>query len=127
MYSNILFDNLEDALIYHKIHEDDFYINSVEHPNSLERFTYNDNIFYHIGKGYKLYPGYPLANQMWYNQLKLVNKFAIDNNVPVFRLFMDGKVAYIGNYTFDRYRKKIGENGFTYFEFKLLKKKRFWI
>lgn len=126
MESNILFYNIEEALKYHKITEDGFYINSIDHPNSLERFTYNDNIFYHIGKGPKLYPGYPLANQMWNNQLYFLDKFVINNNIPVFKQFIDGRVIYIGNYSFDRYRKKICDNGFTYFEFKLIKKRNYW-
>jgi len=124
MDSNILFDNLQEALKYHKIsEEDELYIVSIEHPNSLEKFTYNNNIFYHIGKGPKLYPGYPLANQMWFNQSNLIDKFVQYDNMPVFRQFMDGRVAYLGKYCFDRYRKKLGENGFTYFEFKLIKKR----
>ena len=127
MDSNILFNNIEEALKYHKISEDEMYINSIEHPNSLERFSYNDKIFYHIGKGTKLYPGYPLANQMWHNQLKLIDKFVNNNTIDVFRQFMDGAVIYLGKYCYDKCRKKIGENGFTYFEFKLMKKRNVWL
>jgi len=118
---NILFNNMKEALEYFKISKDDFYIKVNYHPDSLERFTCNNNIYYHVGKGRKLSSGYPIANQMWYNQNRLVDKICKNLSIAVFEIYYDNKVIYIGNYIFDKYEKKIANNGFTYFEFKLLK------
>ena len=118
------FKNFDDALTHYKMAESDIYIKIIEHPKSFERFSTNYCMLYIIGEGPKSSPGYPSGNQLWHNQFNLINKFNLCSHVPVFRKALDGTSEYIGKYVFKSFCKKIADNGFTYYEYTLLKKEK---
>ena len=118
------FKNFDDALIHYYMRETDTFIKIIEHPKSFERFSSNNCILYIIGEGPKSSPGYPSGNQLWCNQLNIIKKFIICSHVPVFCESIDGTTEYIGKYVFKNFSKKIANNGFTYYEFTLLKKEK---
>ena len=118
------FKNLDDALSHYNMKESNTYIKIIEHPKSFERFSSNNRFLYIIGEGLKSSPGYPSGNQLWCNQFNLINKFNICSHVPVFRKALDGTSEYIGKYVFKSFCKKIADNGFTYYEYTLLKKEK---
>ena len=118
------FKNFDDALSHYNMKESDIYIKIIEHPKSFERFSSKNRLLYIIGEGLKSSPGYPSGNQLWHNQFNLINKFNVCNYIPVFRTALDGTTEYVGKYVLKSFRKKIADNGFTYYEYTLLKKEK---
>jgi hypothetical protein len=95
-----------------------------ESADSLERFDFGDNVFYKLGEGKMLRPGHPSGNQMYNRMLPIIKNFIKQRLFPVFVKRSDGTYIYKGKYAYDRFRKKVSFEGFSYFEIRMLRKER---
>jgi hypothetical protein len=110
-----MFDNL------HKI-KDFSRIEIVEHPKSLERFAQHDNILHKLGVGKFLSPGHPAGNQQLHSQMPFFNS-ASKHNFQVYKKALNGETHYMGEYMLEDYKKKMSFEGFSYFLFRLRRRK----
>jgi hypothetical protein len=116
--------SLGELLAAHNIEKGaNFYVIE-EVDGSLERFESGDMIFYKLGEGKMLRPGHPSGNQMYNRLVPTIKKFIEQPFVPVFVKRADGTYIYKGKYVYDRFRKKISFEGFTYFEIRMLRRER---
>ena len=120
MILDLVFDSFEDAFAYYNVSYDTS-IKIIDHPRSLERFERKGKILYHMGIGPIVNHGYPKCNQLGNNQIVLFNKLFNNSYVNVFYKNTNGQIKYAGKYIYGSSEKKIANNGFTYYEFMLLK------
>lgn len=109
-----MFDNLYK-------HDDIGRIEIAVHPKSLERFTQHGNILYKLGVGKFLNPGHPAGNQQLHSQIPFF-KSAAKHNFQVYKIGADGVSQYMGEYFLDEYKKKTTFEGFSYFQFKMMRR-----
>jgi hypothetical protein len=113
------FRNLPEAFTYMDISDNSEYILIEEHPESLERIVQGGRAIYIIGKGLMNLPGRPGGNQDFSNQLPFFYDVKLGTNLfPIFYSSLNGRVRFVGTYTFVDYVKKISPAGFGYYEFK---------
>jgi len=121
MTENIIFSSYDHAYSYLNIPRDEVCVKMVEHEKSLNRTTYNNKNIFFVGIGREKFPGYPNTHQSWIKQKPLIDKFATDGYIRVFTENVLG-IRYLGVYVYSNYVKKMANNGFIYFEYKLTKR-----
>ena len=94
-----------------------------EHRDSLERIEFNGQFVYVVGKGLMKSPGHPAGNQMFHRQ----NEYLRVGSTPpylfsVFYQDIQGDVKHLGEYTIHTIYKRNSFEGFSYYEFKLIRK-----
>ena len=94
-----------------------------EHRDSLERIEFNGKFVYVVGKGLMKSPGHPAGNQLFHRQ----NEYLRVGSTPpylfsVFYQDIQGDVKHLGEYIIHTIYKRNSFEGFSYYEFKLIRK-----
>jgi hypothetical protein len=94
-----------------------------EHRDSLERIEFNGQFVYVVGKGRMKSPGHPAGNQLFHRQ----NEYLRVGSTPpylfsVFYQDIQGDVKHLGEYTIHSISKRNSFEGFSYYEFKLIRR-----
>jgi hypothetical protein len=108
MEVNINFKTLEEAIKYFCIDKNDFYI-IVDECSSLNQVLNNGSKVIYGGNG--LLNGH----RLWSKQIILLNKM-LNRKVIIFQKKINGKFICLGKYIYLDNSKKMGFNGFTYFD-----------
>jgi len=122
MNYNQVFKTFEEAKLHYKIPDDRLYLKIIDHPSSLNKILLRGKVVNYIGKGIKLYPGYPGGNQSYASQFPIIQHFSKFNTIYIFRKLIDGNIVCMGQYLFQNMKKKIAETGFTYYDIKFYRK-----
>jgi hypothetical protein len=94
-----------------------------QHRDSLERIEFNGQFVYVVGKGLMKSPGHPAGNQLFHRQ----NEYLRVGSTPpylfsVFYQDIQGDVKHLGEYTIHTICKRNSFEGFSYYEFKLIRR-----
>ena len=90
-----------------------------DHIDSYNRYTHAGRIIYYVGEGRTKSPGHPAGNQMENKQEPFRRSWGLQNRFPLLHKRYDGSVILLGYYRVSDMRKRMGHEGFTYFEFEL--------
>lgn len=90
-----------------------------DHAGSYDRITLGGKFVYYVGKGIKSSPGHPGANQLETKQRMFYRSFTLQNEVPILHKSKRGGVELLGYYKVKDVRKRVSDEGFSYFEVKL--------
>jgi hypothetical protein len=108
MEVKINFNTLEEAVKYFCKDSNDFYI-KIDECSSLNQVLNNGSKVIYGGNG--LLNGH----RLWSKQIILLNKM-LNRKVIIFQKKINGRFIYLGKYNYSDNNKKMGYNGFTYFE-----------
>jgi hypothetical protein len=78
---------------------------------------------YFLGLGMRNYQGGPAGNQFWYKQAPFDYSEKHKTDIPLFVKENDGYVTFIGYYRVNAIYKRVGSQGFSYFQARLLRSK----
>lgn len=78
---------------------------------------------YFLGLGLRNYQGGPAGNMYWHRQAPFDYSEKNKTNIPLFVKEPDGYVTFIGYYRVNAIYKRVGSQGFSYFQAKLLRSK----
>ncbi len=90
-----------------------------EHPRSYHRILKGGQTIYYVGIGSHTTPGHPTGNHQWESQSPFIRSLKHCTIFPVLYKRYEGAVIFMGNYQVKMHNKKISNEGFTYYEFKL--------
>jgi len=90
-----------------------------DHPDSYNRVTSLGRIISCIGVGRCKSPGHPRGNQMEHAQTPFIVTWHHSLRFPVLNKKENGAVLLLGYYYITGMRKRMGNEGFSYFEFVL--------
>jgi len=90
-----------------------------DHCESYNRYDYSGRIIYYVGIGLTKSPGHPSGNQIQQRQRPFWQSWVIQNTFPILRKRYDGIVELLGYYRVVNMQKRLGNEGFTYFEIEL--------
>ena len=93
-------------------------ISIIDDPRTLESISNQGRIIRVVGCGHLISPGRPGRNQNLEDQRAFRLRFYQYRRLPVFYCTRDG-VMFLGLYSLAAISKKISENGFTYYEYKM--------
>ena len=88
-------------------------------PGSYDRVVMEGKFVYCVGNGMKSSPGHPSANQLEYRQRIFYKSYILQNEIPVLYQTAIGGVKLLGFYKLNDVRKRVSDEGFSYFEMKL--------
>lgn len=95
-----------------------------DHVGSYDRITMNGKFVYYVGRGVKPSPGHPGANQLFHKQKLFYRSMELQNEFPILHKLKKGGVELLGRYTTKDVRKRVSDEGFSYFEVKLARVSR---
>ena len=78
---------------------------------------------YYLGIGLRGIYGGPAGNQFWYKQAPFDYSEKNKINIPLFVKVQDGYVTFNGYYRVNAIYKRVGPQGFSYFQARLLRSK----
>uniref|UniRef100_A0A6C0DQZ8 YDG domain-containing protein n=1 Tax=viral metagenome TaxID=1070528 RepID=A0A6C0DQZ8_9ZZZZ len=90
-----------------------------DHADSYNQCTNLGRVIYYVGEGRRKSPGHPAGNQMENRQVAFRQSWHLQNLIPLLHKRSDGSVVLLGYYRVSGMRKRMGNEGFTYFEFEL--------
>ena len=93
-----------------------------ENDTSLEKTFQDGNKVILIGAGLLKYPGHPKGNQQYYNQVPFLKLHSKQHYIPLYLRYYQNKLLYLGDYVLQSVRKRVSFEGFSYFEFVMLRK-----
>lgn len=74
-----------------------------------------------VGNGLQQFNGYPTSNHSLSNQSMFFNSWRFQNKIPVLKEHFDGTVELLGDYKVCGIKKVLGNNGFAFFHFHLIR------
>lgn len=95
-----------------------------DHTGSYDRITLNGKFVYYVGRGIKPSPGHPGANQFVHKQRLFYRSMELQNEFPILHKLKQGGVELLGKYKVKDVRKRVSDEGFSYFEVKLARVSR---
>lgn len=95
-----------------------------EARDSIERFEQGGNKLILIGNGIIKSPGHPAGNQQYSSQVPIINSLIKASCITVNHQKLDGTTVFMGEYYFKSIVKRVSFEGFSYFEYILLRKNR---
>jgi hypothetical protein len=90
-----------------------------DHSDTYNRCTHNNRVIYYVGAGRTRSPGHPSGNQSEYKQIPFRRSWMLQNPFPVLRKKYDDTVVLLGYYYVDGISKRVGNEGFAYFQIML--------
>lgn len=90
-----------------------------DHKGSYNRYTHSGRVIYYVGEGRRKSPGHPAGNQMENNQELFRQSWNLQNLIPMLHKRSDDTIVLLGYYRVSGMCKRMGHEGFTYFEFEL--------
>jgi hypothetical protein len=127
-----IFRSVKEAFAFLKIKDDpnaeinygDRGITSLVMTQSEYHYQQNNWMtVYFLGLGLRSYYGGPAGNQYWSKQVPFEYSEKNKTNIPLFVKESDGYVTFIGYYRVNAIYKRVGSQGFSYFQAKLLRSK----
>ena len=112
------FRNYDEACITFSVPLEITPISIIDDPRTLESITNEGRVVRIVGRGHLISPGRPGRNQNLKDQMKLRLEFYNHRYLPVLYCTKNG-VMFMGLYSLAAISKKISENGFTYYEYKM--------
>lgn len=125
MNNSQIFQSFDEARLFYNIPDDELYLKIIDHPRSMNQILLRGKIVHYIGRGVKLYPGYPGGHQFYASQMPIIIHFSKFNTIYMFRKLIDGSVICMGKYMFQNMTKKIALTGFTYYDIRFYRKEEF--
>jgi len=116
---NPTFPNYEAAKNFYKLQPDLMVILLSEVPGSYDKITIGDNVVHYSGFGRKSKLGHPSGNQQFESQAPFFRKVSTQKYFPIFKVYKDKSVEYIGSYRYNSYEKKMTFEGFIYYDIQL--------
>ena len=95
-----------------------------ENDTSLERILQDGNKVILIGAGLLKYAGHPKGNQQYYNQAPFLKLNLKQTYIPLYLRYYQNKLLYLGDYLLQSVRKRVSFEGFSYFEFTMIRRAR---
>ena len=90
-----------------------------DHPDTYNRCANSDRVIYYVGAGRTRSPGHPAGNHSEYKQTPFRRSWMLQNPFPVLRKRYDNTVVLLGYYYVDGISKRVGNEGFAYFQITL--------
>lgn len=87
-----------------------------DHPDTYHRCTHSDRLIHYVGVGRTRSPGHPAGNQSECKQFPFRRSWVLQNPFPVLRKRYDETVVLLGYYYVDGISKRVGNEGFAYFQ-----------
>ena len=87
-----------------------------DHPDTYNRCVNSDRVIYYVGVGRTRSPGHPAGNHSEYKQTPFRRSWIRQNPFPVLRKRCDDTVVLLGYYYVDGISKRVGNEGFAYFQ-----------
>jgi len=91
---------------------------------SIERFEQGGNKLILIGNGIVRSPGHPAGNQQYSSQVPIITSLVKSSHINVTYKKLDGSVVFMGEYYFNSISKRVSFEGFSYFQFVLIRKNK---
>jgi len=95
-----------------------------EDIRSYHRILYDGKIIEYVGTGKMSSHGHPYGNQEFKRQRPYFVSYGKSHRIPVFYSKIDGTIHLLGKYIVDGWTKKLSNEGFVYFCFKLRRMER---
>jgi hypothetical protein len=95
-----------------------------EDTRSYHRILHEGKIIEHVGFGRMSSHGHPYGNQQFKSQKAYLVSYGKSHRIPVFYTKVDGTIHLLGKYIVDSWSKKLSNEGFAYFCFKLRRVER---
>jgi len=130
--SKTIFRSVKEAFAYLNIKDDptstinfsDTGITSLVFTPSEYQYEENNwKAVYFLGLGMRNPQGGPAGNQFWYKQAPFDYSEKNKINIPLFAKETAGYVKFIGYYRVNAIYKRVGSQGFSYFQARLLRSK----
>lgn len=87
-----------------------------DHPDTYHRCTHTNRVIHYVGAGRTRSPGHPAGNHSEYKQTPFRRSWLLQNPFPVLRKRYDETVVLLGYYYVDGICKRVGNEGFAYFQ-----------
>ena len=65
--------------------------------------------------------GHPVSNHTFYNQDMFLKSWKLQISIPVIKELKTGEIVLLGYYKIDDCEKRLSNEGFSYFVFKLIR------
>jgi len=95
-----------------------------EDIRSYHKILYEGKIIEYVGVGPMRSHGHPYGNQQFARQKSYFTTYGKSIRIPVFYTKIDGTITLLGKYIVDGWSKKLSDEGFAYFCFKLRRVER---
>jgi len=92
-----------------------------DNSRTYHKFHNKERIIYFVGYAVRQNNGHPVSNHIFYNQHMFLKSWKLQIRIPVIKELKTGEIVLLGYYKIDDYEKRVSNEGFSYFVFKLMR------
>ena len=92
-----------------------------DNKRTYHKFHNKERIIYFVGYAMRQINGHPVSNHTFYNQDMFLKSWKLQISIPVIKELKTGEIVLLGYYKIDDCEKRLSNEGFSYFVFKLIR------